>query len=45
MKLLFIIAGMLSVAKHSKVEDDCVSKLNEAFTGNERYWKSTVFSL
>lgn len=40
MKLFFIIAGMLSVAKHSKVDDDCVSKLNEAFIGSERHWKS-----
>ncbi|CAM4223067.1 hypothetical protein PAAL109150_16450 [Paenibacillus alkaliterrae] len=44
MKLLFIIAGMLSIANHSKVEDDCVSKLNEAFVGNERYWKLTARS-
>lgn len=40
MKLLFIIAGMLSVANYSKAEDDCISKLNEAFVGDERYWKS-----
>ncbi|WP_263575522.1 hypothetical protein [Paenibacillus vietnamensis] len=39
MKLLFIIVGMLNVANHSKVEDDCMSKFNEAFVGDERYWK------
>ncbi|MDQ8737186.1 hypothetical protein [Paenibacillus sp. LHD-38] len=41
MRLLFIIAGMLTVTNYNKVEDDCVSKLNEAFVGNEQYWKST----
>jgi hypothetical protein len=37
MKLIFILAGMLSIAK---VDDDCASKLNEAFVGSERHWKS-----
>ncbi len=45
MKLLFIIAGMLSVVNYNKVEDDCVSNLNEAFVGNEQYWKLTKLSV
>lgn len=39
MKLIFMIAALLPSAKPSKVEDDCVTRLNEAFVGNERYWK------
>lgn len=45
MKLLFIIAGMLSVVNYNEVEDDCVSKLNESFVGNEQYWKLTKLSV
>lgn len=45
MKLLFIIAGMLSVANYNKVDDDCVSKFNEAFVGNEKYWKLSKLSV
>jgi phosphatidylserine decarboxylase len=39
MKLISIILSLFSTGKHSSVNNDCVSKINEAFVGNERYWK------
>lgn len=39
MKFLFMIAGMLSATNASNTGDDCATKINDAFAGNERYWR------
>lgn len=37
MKLVFVIAALFFSGKPSTASD-CVSKLTDAFAGNERYW-------